>query len=100
MNHLERQAVERILAGVSDKYPELASQAAALVVASRRFTGVAVFTDFERRASPQFTTAPHSLQLGDEVVGDVGSDELPVGFVLYADDGTVTTLECFVDDGL
>lgn len=100
MNDLERQVVERILMAEAASYPGLISHLEALAVNSRRYTGVGVYTDFRPTTELEpCRSCPTTLRLGGKVVGYVGAQELLAGFVLYVDEGIITTLESFVYDG-
>lgn len=99
MNDLERHVIQQILTLEAADFPDLAAQVTELVVVSRDETGVGVFTNFSPTTDLQpCRSCPAGLCLGQHVLATIGAQKLLAGFILYVDNGIITTLESHLYD--
>ena len=92
---IEQTALDLLLAGDESDLEALRGQLSAATVLSRKFTGVGFFTTFA--VDPDAPKASRGLILSD-VMGEVTGLEHDAGFVLFARDGVVDVLECYIVD--
>jgi hypothetical protein len=93
---LEAAVLDKLLAGDHPVLAALRGQLAVAAVTQRELTGVGFFTDFSvpQTADP----APvRRLRFGD-VHANISGVEHGAGFLLFVDDGVLTTLEGFTYD--
>jgi hypothetical protein len=101
MNDLERHVIQQILTVEAADFLDLAAQLTELVVVSRDETGVGVFTNFSPTAHLKPCRSCPCMRLGQHVLATIGAQKLLAGFILYVDNGIITTLESHLyDDGL
>jgi hypothetical protein len=97
VNEIEQQALDFLLRGEHPTLAVLRDQAAAAYVAKRDFTGVGFFTHFDVPS-----TAARLPSRGRIVISDVHAEVVGLqhgaGLVLFIDNGTLHTLECFIYD--
>ena len=98
---IERRVVQMLLAGDHPTLETLRQQFDRCSVADRDFTGVGFFTSFNVRDSVPLIDPPKRIVIGD-VCADIDGLELGCGFILFVDDGLLSTLECHLwgDDAL
>ncbi|UBV43062.1 hypothetical protein LAJ19_20550 (plasmid) [Deinococcus taeanensis] len=100
MNDLERHVIQQILTVEAADFSELTTQLSQLAVVSRHATGVGVYTNFSPTADLEpCHSCPSVMRLGQHVVAYIGAKESLGGFVLYVDDGIITTLEGYIYEG-
>jgi hypothetical protein len=89
---LERQVLDKLLAGDGPVLAALRRQAEDLKVQSRRFTGVAFFADFEINPDTPPVANPSNFEIGD-VNGAAENVNHGMGFLLFVRSGALSTLE-------
>lgn len=90
----EQQVLEKILEGPSPVLEILRTQLQSATINARRMTGAGFFIDFSIPLDTPVIPSKAAFQIND-VVGEVNGVENAVGFVLYVEDGRLTTLEGF-----
>jgi hypothetical protein len=91
IERLEAAVLEMLLRGDHPLLGVLRSQPASASVSSRELTGWSFFTKFEVPPSAPRSTPP-KFQVGD-VEATVPGRELPLGLVVFIDDGRLLMLE-------
>lgn len=96
LNEMERRALEMLLAGDKPELALLRAQLNAATVASRKYTGVGLFTRLSVPAKlPR--VRERRLVLSD-LYAEVAGIEHDAGFVLFVNDGAIDVLECHIVD--
>ncbi|HTP70409.1 MAG TPA: hypothetical protein VMJ35_15975 [Dongiaceae bacterium] len=97
LTSLENQVLQKLLQGDDEALGVLRDQASHAEVSSREATGVGFFTKFSLPpGAPRLAGRP-TFKLGD-VNGKADNLKRGLGFLLYVDDGAISTLEGYTYD--
>jgi hypothetical protein len=98
---VEDQAMHMLLAGEHPTLEVLREQFSRSQIRGRDFTGIGFFTAFEVLDNRPKLQPPRRIVI-DDVCADVDGLEYGCGFMLFIEDGLLSTLECHLwgDDAL
>lgn len=99
LNALERDVLDKLLAGDHPSLMVLRRQLEASLVKERKFSGKGFFTELHvPEDAPPAPTSKSRVRFGD-VIADVEGVEHGVGFLLFIDDGRLVMLEGYTFEG-
>lgn len=91
-NSLEKTLIEKMLADPEVNPIKHTVNFDSVIVIERRFTGVGFFTDFQYSPETKLFDSSVSLRWG-KVVARLNESKLETGYLVYVDDGYLTTIE-------
>jgi hypothetical protein len=97
MNEIERQAMEYLLRGDHPWLALLRDQLRSAAVVNRDLTGVGFFTEFIVPDAVVRISPARRLVIADVYAAVFGLPS-PAGFILFVENGALSTLECFIHD--
>lgn len=98
INQLESEIILRFLADPELVFAKGAFNVRTVNVTDRSFTGIGFMTEFERDEALRLFDEPKSLRWS-KAAARLNSDQMETGYIVYVDNGYLTSLEGFTYGG-